>query len=120
MSASDGSPHRGMHLWMLRDIASDQMPALSTQVMSGFGLGPDLKAPVPYVLARRRGHSTQFVALMEPFSGRPEIRKFELVSGNSASGSTYAIEGPGWKDIVTVGDRITLKHRFSRWRAFSN
>jgi len=114
MPASESLPRRGMHLWMLRDIGSDGTSGLNTQVVSGFGLGPDLKSPVPYVLARRRGQSTQFVALMEPFSEAPVIRDFKRAPGNPSSGARFAIEGPGWKDIVSAGDRVTLQHRLSR------
>ena len=114
ISATDRLARRGMHLWMLPDIASRGTPALRTQVVNGFGLGQDLRIPVPYVLARRRGRSTQFVALMEPSSEQPLVRGFARVSDNSEPGSRYAIMGFGWKDIVTVGDTIAIEHRKSR------
>jgi len=111
ISAGDGLVDRGMHLWMLPDTHSDGMPGLKTKVVSGFGLGPDLKVPVPYVLLRRRGRSAQFVALMEPFSKQPVVRAFKRDPRNSPSTCKYTIEGQGWKDIVTIGDRITVERK---------
>jgi len=110
MPASDGSADRGMHIWMLGDVGSKGMPGLDTQVMTGFGLGPDLNTPVPYVMARRQGRSTQFIALMEPFSEHPTIHAFARVSGNSPLRSKYTVEGSGWKDVITVGDRVAIQH----------
>ena len=39
----------------------------------GNGLGPELLKPVPFVMARRRGHETQFAALLEPYGETPRI-----------------------------------------------
>ncbi len=114
MPAGAGLPDRGMHLWMLGDVGANGTPALDTGVMSGFGLGPDLKVPVPYVLARRQGRRTQFVTLLEPFTRKPAIHAFARETGSSSSVSRYTIEGPGWTDIVVIGERIAIEHGESR------
>jgi len=43
--------------------------APDTLVVTGEGLGPDLRVPVPFVMARRRGTAARFIVLYDP-SGR--------------------------------------------------
>ena len=51
-----------------------------TTVVIGQGLGPDLRVPVPFVMARRRGTAAHFVALYEPSTAAPSIRSFRETS----------------------------------------
>lgn len=44
-----------------------------TTVVSGQGLGPDLRVPVPFVMARRKGTLARFIALHEPFNKAPSV-----------------------------------------------
>lgn len=103
----DGETHaRGMRLWMLGDNSAQLHDG--TTILSGFGLGPDLEVPVPYVMARRRGKSTVFVTLMEPFSENPVIKRFQRTSND-----VYLVEGPDWKDTITVRAKVAIKHQLS-------
>ena len=52
----------------------------NTTVVIGQGLGPDLRVPVPFVMARRRGTAAHFVALYEPSTAAPSIRSFRETS----------------------------------------
>ncbi len=63
-------PKRNLRLSMLADPA--------TTVYTGNGLGPDLRVPVPFVMARRVGKSTRFSTLMEPYSDAPAVQSFQL------------------------------------------
>lgn len=53
--------------------------ASDTTVVTGTGLGQDLTVPVPFVMARRRGVATRFVAVLEPFREAPRVRAVRLV-----------------------------------------
>ena len=50
--------------------------APGTKVVFGRGPGPDLRAPVPIVIARRRGREARFAVLIEPYKGKPPLRDF--------------------------------------------
>jgi hypothetical protein len=45
-----------------------------TTVVLGQGLGPDLRVPVPFAMARRQGTSARFVALEEPYRSAPRVK----------------------------------------------
>lgn len=47
-----------------------------TEVVTGEGLGPDLRVPVPFVMARRNAPATRFVALLEPYREKPVVSEF--------------------------------------------
>jgi oligo-alginate lyase len=64
-----------------------------TQVVTGEGLGPDLRVPAPFVLARRNGTSTRFLALYEPA---------KLVTAFSADGDRIVVQSPKWRDEISV------------------
>jgi hypothetical protein len=71
--------------------------APGTNVVVGKGLGPDLRVPVPFVMARREAASTRFAALYEPTRDKPRIRAFR----QTAPG-TYVVEIDGATDEITV------------------
>jgi oligo-alginate lyase len=97
--AAEGSqPARGMHLWMLGGT--------ETRVIEGLGLGPDLKVPVPYVMARRRGRNASFAALMEPYQAASAVTGFERSGDNE-----YVVRGNGWTDTITLGPQVKVQHR---------
>jgi len=48
-----------------------------TTVVTGRGLGPDLRVPVPFVMARRTARETSYAALYEPYVNAPELMRFE-------------------------------------------
>jgi hypothetical protein len=79
-----------LKLWMLG--------APGTTVVTGRGLGPDLRVPVPFVMARRAGETARFVALHEPYAGTPRVRAFRQTGDG-----VYVIEREGLKEEVTVG-----------------
>ncbi len=48
-----------------------------TTLVTGEGLGPDLTVPVPFVMARRQGTGAQFAALLEPYTDKLGVTRFE-------------------------------------------
>jgi hypothetical protein len=59
-------PNANLRLYMVA--------APDTTVVLGQGLGPDLRAPVPFVMARREGSAARFVAIEEPYRGTPAVK----------------------------------------------
>ena len=98
IAASADQPARGMHLWMLGGVDTD--------LFSGMGLGPDLRVPVPYVMARRRGRAAEYAVLLEPFRESASITSFHSISHN-----VYSVQGSGWTDTITLGEKVSLQHR---------
>ncbi len=68
-----------------------------TTVLSGQGLGPDLRVPVPFVMARRRGTEAHFIALYEPYTTQPLIRSLRKSSPNS-----FVIEAANKTDEISL------------------
>lgn len=82
--------YRSLRVWMLSEPA--------TTVVTGEGLGPDLLRPMPYVMARRKRHSTEFVTLLEPYQESANILRFERQSDGA-----LRIEAGGFVDVVMLG-----------------
>ena len=61
-------PNANLRVWML--------PAADTTVVMGRGLGPDLRVPVPFVMARRTGSEARFVSLYEPYGAATVVKSF--------------------------------------------
>lgn len=76
----------------LRMLAAPQ-----TRVVFGQGFGPDLRVPVPFVMARRRGTRLRFAVLHEPYRDRAAIESFEETTPGA-----YRIRGAGWTDRVSA------------------
>jgi hypothetical protein len=73
-----------------------------TTVVTGEGLGPDLRVPVPFVLARRSGTSARFVALYDPG---------KLVTSFSADADRVIVQSAKWRHEVSVTPgAITRRH----------
>jgi hypothetical protein len=49
------------------------MGAAETTVVMGQGLGPDLRVPVPFVMARRSGPAARFVVVCEAYADAPIV-----------------------------------------------
>jgi oligo-alginate lyase len=76
--------------------------AAHTTVVTGQGLGPDLRVPVPFVMARRTAPAARFVALYEAYASEPAV--------------SSVVESPPGVFTVTMGavhDEITLAPKFS-------
>ena len=82
---------RGLRLWMAG--------APETTVVAGNGLGPDLRKPVPFAMARRRGTETRFAALLEPYGEEPRVTAF-------TAGGAVAVAGAGFEDGVSFEDGV--------------
>lgn len=76
--------------------------APDTTVVTGMGLGPDLRVPVPFVMARRTAPSARFVALYETYDKEPVV-------------ASVVESRPGVFTVTmgTVRDEITLTPKFS-------
>ena len=75
--------------------------AAETTVVTGQGLGPDLRVAVPFVMARRSGPAARFVALYDAGGDGPAVSVVE-----SRPGVFTVTRG-------AVRDEITLAPRFS-------
>jgi hypothetical protein len=83
---------RHLRVWMLGEP--------DTTVVTGQGLGPDLRRPVPYVLARRQGVAARFVTLLEPFNDSPRVVEFtETTQG------TWLVRGRDFVDRIRISER---------------
>jgi hypothetical protein len=80
-----------------RSVRVSMLPAEGTTVVAGQGLGPDLRVPVPYVVARRKAARARFAALLEPFQGEPVVGAFE-----EPEPGTFLITAPGFVDRIEV------------------
>jgi oligo-alginate lyase len=67
-----------------------------TTVVIGQGLGPDLRVPVPFVMARRMARETNYAALYEPYTNAPELIRFEQPSAGH-----FIVQMPGFTDELT-------------------
>jgi hypothetical protein len=75
----------GLRIRMLGEV--------ETTVVTGLGLGPDLRVPVPFVLARRTGPYARFVTLYEPGT---------VVTSFTSSGDTVTVQSAQWRDDISV------------------
>ncbi len=71
--------------------------APDTTVVTGQGLGPNLRVPVPFVMARREGAETRYAALYEPYVNSPHVKSF-----HESGGGGFVIEMPDFSDEVTI------------------
>jgi hypothetical protein len=79
------------------NVRLQMIGAPATTVLSGQGLGPDLRIPVPFVMARRLGKEAHFAALYEPYTAQPLIRSLRESSPNS-----FVIEAANTTDEISV------------------
>jgi hypothetical protein len=78
--------------------------APETTIVTGNGLGPDLRVPVPYVIARRRTSETTFAVVYEPYEKSSRLRAFRQTAPQ-----TYMIEMPGYMDELSfTGGKFTF------------
>ena len=103
-SASFSQPGSNLQLNMLglRD----------TTVVIGQGLGPDLRVPVPFVMARRMARETKYAALYEPYTNAPELMRFER-----SSAGHFIVQMPGFTDELTLepGTFVLLRKKGARY-----
>jgi hypothetical protein len=62
-----------------RHVRVSMLGEPGTTVVTGEGLGPDPRVPVPYVMARRNTAKTRFVTLFEPHADEPGVRSFRAL-----------------------------------------
>jgi hypothetical protein len=88
-----------------------------TTVVTGEGLGPDLRVPVPFVMARRSGAAARFVAVYDPSQA---VSRFE------GAADSFTVQAGQWSDEISVkagaialvrrnGTRLVLAAGQSRW-----
>jgi hypothetical protein len=82
-----------------RSLRVSMLPAEGTTVVTGQGLGPDLRVPVHYVLARRKAQRARFAALLEPFQGEPSVTSFE-----EPEPGVFVVKTPGYTDRIALHD----------------
>ncbi len=66
-----------------RNLRVTMAGAENTTIVTGNGLGPDLRQPVPFIMARRQGKETRFISLMEPYGDTPPVQKVQQLPGGA-------------------------------------
>jgi hypothetical protein len=61
------------------NLRLEMLGAADTRIVTGEGLGPDLRVPVPFVMVRREGTSARFVALYVPYRDSSPVKGFHAV-----------------------------------------
>jgi MYXO-CTERM domain-containing protein len=93
-------PARALRLTMLG--------APDTTVVLGDGLGPDLREPVPFVMARRSAVDTAFAALLEPYGTAPRVASFAALATDAAAAdgaAAFRVAGAEFTDeLLWVAD----------------
>ncbi len=89
-------PLRNLRVWMLG--------APKTTVVMGEGLGPNLRVPVPFLMARRRAAETRFTTLLEPWDEEPRVRSFV-----SLADGWLEVKGQEYDDRVWFGSDGILR-----------
>lgn len=79
------------------NLQFEMLGALDTRVVTGKGLGPDLRVPVAFVMVRREGSSVRFAALYVPYREASALKGFRAISDTE-----YEVEMAGSKDRVTI------------------
>ena len=74
--------------------------APGSTVVTGEGLGPDLREPVPFVMVRRSGTAARFVAVYEPYAKTARVRGVR-----ETSPGVFAIESESGVQRVTVAPK---------------
>jgi hypothetical protein len=97
-AASTGEPWQATFAQPGASLRVTMQGAAGTTVVAGEGLGPDLRVPVAFVMARRSGASARFVAVYEPFAKEARIRAVR----ERAAGE-FTIEREGGVERVKVG-----------------
>ena len=83
--------------FFVRHLRVSMLAAPDSTIVTGQGLGPDLRQPVPYLLARRTATKTRFVALLQPIAEEPTITGFQQLAPD-----LYEVVGPGWTDRIQL------------------
>jgi hypothetical protein len=96
VATSSGEPWQTTFAQPGSNLRLYMLSAPETRVVSGEGLGPDLRFPVPFVMARREAAQTRFSALYEPYSNSPAITSFH------GSGNTYSISTATFTDELSL------------------
>ncbi len=77
-------------------------------VVVGEGLGPDLREPVPFAMARRSAVETVFTALLEPYGAAPRVATFTALATDApATDGAAAFRAAGAEftdDLLWVAD----------------
>jgi hypothetical protein len=79
------------------NLKLDMLGQTDTTVVSGQGLGPDLRVPVPFVMARRTAPGTSYAAFYKPYINTPELIRFE-----QPSTAHFIVQMPGFTDELTI------------------
>jgi hypothetical protein len=92
-----------------RNLRVTMVGEADTTIVTGNGLGPDLRQPVPFIMARRQGKETRFIALMEPYSDSPPVQKIQQLPGGALE-----ITGADFVDHIQIRGRGEVVLRRSR------
>ena len=79
------------------NLELEMLGAAGTRVITGEGLGPDLRVPVPFVMVRREGISARFVALYVPYREESAVKGFRAVSDTE-----YEVTMTGSRDRISI------------------
>jgi len=88
-----------------RALTWQMAPATGTTLVMGDGLGPDLRVPVPFAMARRQADSTTFISLLEPHGPQRQITSFDPLSVNAAPDDqafAFRLQTADWNDYLLL------------------
>jgi hypothetical protein len=79
------------------NVRLEMLGAADTRIVSGEGLGPDLRVPVPFVMVRREGASARFATLYVPYRDSCAVKRFQAIGDTE-----YEVEMSGSRDRISV------------------
>ncbi|MBN2498778.1 MAG: heparinase II/III family protein [Deltaproteobacteria bacterium] len=104
-----------------RALSWQMAPGEGTTLVVGEGLGPDLRVPVPFAMARRQASATTFVSMLEPHGAERQVTQFESLGVDAARDDqafAFRVQAAGWEDtILLVGEGAAGQSRSASGRS---
>jgi hypothetical protein len=79
------------------NLRLDMLGTAGSRIVTGEGLGPDLRVPVPFVMVRREGTSARFAAIYVPFVDAPQVKGLRAISENE-----YEVDTANSKERIAI------------------
>ncbi len=96
-SAVTGDPWQASFAQPGSNLRLQMLGTADTRIVTGQGLGPDLRVPVPFAMVRREGKSARFAALYVPYRDAIPVKSFR-----SLSDKEYEVDTSATRDQISV------------------